>query len=262
MNREIVGGGGASIYPLTGDIQSVAGSPTVSVTGLEGIPLAFSGLDDGDFLVYDETVNNWVNRSVVISSIELQTNGTDNSSQTLLNLAEGTNITLTESGGTVTINAPTPTGASTIIQSWGPQGAVTGNSTFQTMITYTIPANTIPPGKGIEFDFSAIGLSGTFTTNSWQIVFDGNVLGWNGLVGASEQAFGGARIVNLPGVTNSQTFVITPLQVDTASAVSQIVSAVNTSTTSDTTTPLVLELQWNGPNTMSTEVFQAFVKFI
>lgn len=39
------------------------------------------------------------------SSITLQTNGTDNASQSLLNLAAGSNITLANSGGTVTISS-------------------------------------------------------------------------------------------------------------------------------------------------------------
>lgn len=104
MNREIVGAS-ANIYPLTGDVQSSPGSPTVTVVGLQTVPLVFSGLDDGDFLVYDGTVNNWVNRPVVIPpTIELQTNGVDNSSQTLLNITGTGGVVVTEAAGTVTIN--------------------------------------------------------------------------------------------------------------------------------------------------------------
>lgn len=52
----------------------------------------------------------WVPNYVIswnppVQSVVLQTNGTNNDIQTLLNLQEGTGVTLSESGGTVTIDA-------------------------------------------------------------------------------------------------------------------------------------------------------------
>lgn len=64
------------------------------------------------------------------SGITLQTNSVNNASQVLLNLIPGTNITLTNSGGNVTINA-SGTGGPT---AWG---SITGTLTSQTdLITY------------------------------------------------------------------------------------------------------------------------------
>ncbi len=59
MNREIVGGGGASIYPLIGDVTSTAGNATVTVTGIQGIPIASPFLDGGAALVYNANAHNW-----------------------------------------------------------------------------------------------------------------------------------------------------------------------------------------------------------
>lgn len=298
MNREITGGAAASIYPLIGDVTSQAGNDSVSVTGLLGVPMQAVGTDDQEFLVYDQTTNNWIPRRIVPldlpiattsalgavqpdgttvtvsvggiisassgTTLDLETNDTPNSTQTLLNLKAGVNITLAEAAGTVTITAATPTGASTIIESWGPQTAITGNSSFQTVLSYAIPANTIPAGKGIELDFSAIGTTGANGASAWQVIFDGTALAWNPLTNSFAAAWGGCRIINLPGVTNVQTFVASPLQQNTLTGgtTAQWVEAVNTSTTADTTTVLTLELQWSGPATMGIQLYQAFVKFI
>ena len=60
MNREIVlSGGGAGIYPLTGDILSTAGSPTVRVTGIQGIPVLQSVVPSGAMLQYNQNNNRW-----------------------------------------------------------------------------------------------------------------------------------------------------------------------------------------------------------
>lgn len=60
MNREIVLPGGAGVYPLTGDVQSQAGSPNVTVVGLQNIPIQAVALQNGDVLQYDVTTNQWV----------------------------------------------------------------------------------------------------------------------------------------------------------------------------------------------------------
>jgi hypothetical protein len=104
MNREIVGGGGATIYPLVGDVTSTAGNTTVSVTGIQGIPVPPQFPTGGEVLTYDGPTNTLLLEQPV-QQIELETNGTDNSVQNLLNLAAGTNVTLTEVAGTVTIDA-------------------------------------------------------------------------------------------------------------------------------------------------------------
>lgn len=264
MNREIVGGGGAAIYPLVGDVTSTAGNTTVSVTGIQGIPVQPSFPIGGEVLTYDVSSNTLILEAPAAGGPELQTNGTDNSTQTLLNLAEGTNITLTESAGTVTITASTPTGASTIIESWGPQTAITGNSAYQTVLSYTIPANTIPAGKGIEFNFFSQGTGVGFATNSWQVSFAGNALLWNELLDATGAAWGGCRIVNLPSVTNAQTLVLNPLQVNTESGGinAQWAEATSLTLAVDTTVDQTFLLQWNGPSAIGVQIIQAFVKFI
>lgn len=60
MNREIVlAGGGAGVYPLTGDVTSNAGVAPVRVTGLQSVPIAVTGFQGGEVMEYDINTNNW-----------------------------------------------------------------------------------------------------------------------------------------------------------------------------------------------------------
>lgn len=49
MNREIFPGG---VYPLQGDVQSTAGSSTVTVTGIQNIPVSTVPPTDGQVLQF------------------------------------------------------------------------------------------------------------------------------------------------------------------------------------------------------------------
>lgn len=108
MNREIVGGGGATIYPLVGDVTSTAGNNTVSVTGIQGIPVLPSFPNGGEVLTYDNTLGG-LSLETPVQQVILETNGTPNSVQDVLNLQEGSNVTISESAGTVTISATSGT---------------------------------------------------------------------------------------------------------------------------------------------------------
>jgi len=59
MNREIATGA-ASIYPLTGDVQSQAGNKNVEVVGIISIPITQSTPFDGAVLEYDAATNTWI----------------------------------------------------------------------------------------------------------------------------------------------------------------------------------------------------------
>lgn len=60
MNRELVVPGGAGVYPLTGDVESEAGSATVTVVGLQGRTVTDPFLQGGENLQYNGTSNEWV----------------------------------------------------------------------------------------------------------------------------------------------------------------------------------------------------------
>lgn len=129
MNREIVGGGGAAIYPLQGDVASAAGSSTVTVQGIQGVPVDVSFPTGGEVLTYDAT-DGTLSLAAPVSSLTLETDGTVNSTQTLLNLQAGANMILAESAGTVTITGPIP-GTTVTLEHNG-----TANST-QTLLNLT-----------------------------------------------------------------------------------------------------------------------------
>jgi hypothetical protein len=68
MNRECAVGA-ASIYPLSGDVTSTAGSATVFVSGLLGVPISNNPLTPGAILQYDQVTNNWT--PIVIGSVQV-----------------------------------------------------------------------------------------------------------------------------------------------------------------------------------------------
>lgn len=59
MNREIVIPGGAGVYPLGGDVQSAAGSPNVTVTGIQNIPVVPGVPPAGAVLTYNQNNGDW-----------------------------------------------------------------------------------------------------------------------------------------------------------------------------------------------------------
>ena len=69
-NREIVqSGGGAGIYPLTGDVLSTAGNSQVRVVGLRGTPLSSSFPSAGAVLQYNQNLNTW--QPILVASIQV-----------------------------------------------------------------------------------------------------------------------------------------------------------------------------------------------
>jgi hypothetical protein len=59
MNREVIIPGGAGVYPLTGDVLSSAGSPTVTVVGIRSIPVQSGVPLPGAVLTYNQNDNQW-----------------------------------------------------------------------------------------------------------------------------------------------------------------------------------------------------------
>lgn len=178
MNREIVGGGGASVYPLIGDVQSTAGNAPVTVIGLRGILIEPSFPVNSDVLTYDETSNMWV--PTPITGIELQTNGADNSTQTLLNLADSASVTVSESGGTITFTATGGGGGVTrsatttnangsfftwsdgLIEQWGQISVTSSGNEFNTAVI-TFPTNFTVSPPNIELNILGLPNSGSST---------------------------------------------------------------------------------------------------
>jgi hypothetical protein len=56
MNREVT----SSLWPLSGDVFSQAGSDIVKVTGLQGIPVKQVFLVGGEELIFDVNSNSWI----------------------------------------------------------------------------------------------------------------------------------------------------------------------------------------------------------
>lgn len=98
-----------------GDVLTLIDSATgeVEYMPVAGILLQTDGSDNADQELLNLVSGNGITLTntggdVVIDGPLFQTNGTDNSVQTLLNLVAGTGITLTESAGSVTIDAAAP----------------------------------------------------------------------------------------------------------------------------------------------------------
>lgn len=58
MNR-LITTGGASVYPLTGDVESQAGNPTVTVVGINGIQVDNPTMYGGEVVEYNVNTHTW-----------------------------------------------------------------------------------------------------------------------------------------------------------------------------------------------------------
>jgi hypothetical protein len=157
MNREIVPGG---VYPIQGDVESTAGSSVVTVVGLEGIPMPPAFPSGGEVLTYDGSSNTLLLEQPV-QQIELETNGTANSTQTLLNIVAGTNVTITNVAGTTTINS---TGGGSGGSGFTTKSIVTGSRSFGTVFTNSSGATmfviAIGQNTGSSGDYKLEGFTG------------------------------------------------------------------------------------------------------
>lgn len=119
-----------------GDVLTLIDKTTgeVEYMPVVGILLQTDGSDNADQALLNLVSGNGITLTntggdVVIDGPLFQTNGTDNTVQTLLNLVAGTGITLTESAGSVTIDAAAPAINLTTFDFGGPAtyNSVTGD---------------------------------------------------------------------------------------------------------------------------------------
>jgi hypothetical protein len=58
MNREVT----SNLWPLTGDVSTEAGSTSVTVTGINSIPVEAVTMQGGEAIVFDPNVASWTPR--------------------------------------------------------------------------------------------------------------------------------------------------------------------------------------------------------
>ena len=92
----------------------------------------------------------------------------------------------------------------TLLSEQGPTAALTGNGTDQALYTYTIPANTIGPGKGIRVKVWWKHAAGSANVQYKLIWGSGSITFSNGNATASSQYFAEYVIFNNTGVQNAQ----------------------------------------------------------
>lgn len=121
---------------------------------------------------------------VLVQGIELETNGTPNGSQTILNIAQGSNMTITDNGtGTITFDSTGGGGSSIVVPTWTyvpnalPGSLATGTMTSDNPIlveTSTIYFADLPEGNTWGFN----GAFNTLAPNSNIVLTntDGKVL--------------------------------------------------------------------------------------
>ncbi len=150
-----------------GDVTGTYTATTVSGLhfGSTGIPLSTTAPGAGQCLTYNGTAITGASCGSG-TAITLQTNGTNNASQTLLNLVAGTNVTLANSGGNVTISAAggtgAPGGAATQVQ-FNNSGVFGGSANF----TWNNTSNTLTVNGTVaatSFQTTGAGAGQTFWT--------------------------------------------------------------------------------------------------
>ncbi len=163
--------GGALGTPSSGVGTNITGVDAASVGGFT-LPCTVPSLVTGDYLTNDGTTCSW--SAVSGSGVTLQTNGTNNLSQTTLNLVNGGGLTFTNtSGGNVTasVNAVpriVTTSTDTISCTNDNNGAITYDYTAGT-VAVTLPQATGSCGNGFGFTVQNMTGSGgavTFTTTT------------------------------------------------------------------------------------------------
>ncbi len=161
----------AALVMGTGGSLTASGG-TIDATSVGGftLPCTVPSLVTGDYLTNDGTTCSWS----AVSGITLQTNGTNNLSQTTLNLVNGGGLTFTNtSGGNVTasVNAVpriVTTSTDTISCTNDNNGAITYDYTAGT-VAVTLPQATGSCGNGFGFTVQNMTGSGgavTFTTTT------------------------------------------------------------------------------------------------
>lgn len=179
----------------------ISGSPTVLANAVD---LDGSTRANNYAIVWDATRGRYTHAAGASSSLTLKTDGTDNGSQTLLNLVGGTNVTLTDNGtGTVTIDATgggsgSPGGSNTQLQynNAGSFGGISGATTNGTAVTYSA-------GNLIAADVTASGSSGLLlqANNGTDVA----LLGAGG--GAGATFYGGVNIAGELTVDTNTLYV-------------------------------------------------------
>jgi hypothetical protein len=137
-----MGAGTATLTPATGTISfgTTLGASSLSLPGGSAITVGYDGTD---FLAEGAV------------SLELETNGTPNSAQNLLNLVAGTNVTLTESAGSVTISAAS--GSTVLLET---NGTANSSQTVLNLIQGTGITITSGVGGAVTITCTVSGISG------------------------------------------------------------------------------------------------------
>lgn len=137
------------------------------------LDVKLTALANNDTLKWDSTNNVWVNGAGSGSSISLLTNGIPNDSQSILNLVQGTNMTINDlGGGIIEFSAlVSPAGSPGNIQYYdsitGLTGGATGSFFDNTTGDYYLPnlagVMSTDITKAIKFDASALTAVSTIT---------------------------------------------------------------------------------------------------
>jgi hypothetical protein len=214
---------------------------TLDVSGFGGLKLASpaisaeaaapSGVSAADVLYADSTAHRWkmINNNGAADTV-LGAATSDSLSNKTVDTANANAVkingnTLSASAGSATVTVPaatdtlvarattdtlsnkTLTGASngnsvTLLNEQGPTGALTGNSTDQTVYTYTLPANTLGAGKCLRVRTWFNHTSGSASV-TWKLIW-GSSAYLSGSSTLSGTLFYEATICNNAGVTNAQ----------------------------------------------------------
>jgi hypothetical protein len=234
-------------------------SPAISAEGA-----APSGVAGSDVLYADSTAHRW---KVINNNGSPDTLVGAATSDTLSNKSLSSPTSTGTDNGTEILQNKTLTGASsgnsvTLLNEQGPTAVLTGNSTDQTVYTYTLPANTLGAGKCLRVRTWFNHPSGSASV-AWKLFWGGAAyLNSSSTLGGT--LFYEATICNNSGVTNAQhgstthnvNNTVSVGQTGTTSAFSPLSAAV------DTTQAQVISLSFNVASTDQAKGGEFFIELL
>lgn len=147
-----------------------------------------------------------------------------------------------------------------VLTTFDAQSALTGNSSYQTVISYNIPSGAVPPGGCFVFEAQGTMTGSGVMTNSFQASFGTDTQNWSSISSFSQGWFR-QKVCDKNGSSTAQIGVTDPAQINIGGAMTLIPGGWYNNGTQDTTGELTYTFSWDGssPDTFTLNTATLYV---